>query len=445
MTRGRLSLLTASLSATALVAVLGAWFVMPALTHHRMIGRLKAGERDGLNYVARRAGERPRVLDDALAVMRQADDETFSAIAGALHHGGQWRHPPIAIDVWLRWLNLLARDADPEARILATQHLTELDRDDPHPMLRRLIEDDNDEVRYNAMVAAAQLGDRPLLDIAVEDGNETIAMEAAMFLALLDPPIDTAAMFGPPPPLDPDNRLMRLERMAVDEADIDITADFNDTQRLAALAVTRDPRVADLRGLFESPFPFVRDWACVIAADRLNGDMCESLAGELLTSFNDHAKRSGAILAGLTGGQRDLLATRTQAEDIWAVQQVMKLGLWMQEQIELDPVPLLDHDDVPACTVMLAMLHANRDRALDVILSPRTDEATFSAASLNLPSTEAGETVSLTQLLVRYRWWPVLRRFLPDVAPPLWLWADPMTQRRQMRLLRDWWLIQRAN
>jgi hypothetical protein len=443
MTRRRLSILSASLSATVLIALLGAWFAIPAITHHRLIGKLKAGKRAGLNYVARRAGERPRVLGDAIATMRQANDDTFIAIAGALNHGGQWSRPPVPDDVWMRWLDLLSREADREARTLAAQHLAEMPGDDAAEPLRRLITDRDDEVRYNALVAAAQRRDIALIRSATSDDNETIAIEADMFLALLDPQRDVATMFGERPTVDVNNRLMTLERMTADETAIAIADDFNDTERLAALAVTREPRVDDMRRLFESPYPFVRDWACVIAADRLGRDVCDALAGELLTSYNDDAKRSGAMLAGLVGVQADLLAERAAAEDVWSVRQVMRLGQWMQGRADVDPLPLLGHDDMPACTVMLAMLHVDRDRALDAILSPRTDEPAFPAASLNLPPGEAAQSITLTQMLVRYRWWPVLRRYLPDDAPPLWLWADPATQRRQVRLLRNWWLVSR--
>lgn len=199
---------------------------------------------------------------------------------------------------------------------------------------------------------------------------------------------------------------------------------YPDVLRLLAISATRDPRPEDLYKLLTSEVPAIRDHACVIAADRFTPEQNSALIREGFKDFDDKGKISAAMLAGLTGLETELLRKKMIDEDIWAVQQMMRLGLWMQgrlPEVESSLVGLLSRPDMPRTTVLLAMLHARHPKALDYLLNPR------------------GEPwPGLAELLTYQAWWPVLKRYLPEDAPPLWPWADRALVQFQIDTLRDW-------
>jgi hypothetical protein len=47
-------------------------------------------------------------------------------------------------------------------------------------------------------------------------------------------------------------------------------------------------------------------------------------------------------------------------------------------------------------------------------------------------------------LFDQLRFWPVLKRYLPG-APPFSMWVDGETQKQQVDILRDWYLIYRPS
>ncbi|MFW6060283.1 MAG: hypothetical protein ACODAQ_08875 [Phycisphaeraceae bacterium] len=200
--------------------------------------------------------------------------------------------------------------------------------------------------------------------------------------------------------------------------------------RIAAARKMKSPRLRMLEPAFNSPHATVRDLACIVAIERFEEGQLDTLIASLLTDLNDDAKMSGAILAGLTGLQTDLLRERANQEDVWAVQKIMRVGLWMQGAAPAmtEQVPaLLTRRDVPRSTLLMALLHRRHPAGLDYLLAPHGE----------LPS-------DLQRLLVHYRWWHVLERFLPDDAPSLWLWADEALHRFQIDVLRDWYLLHRG-
>ena len=298
---------------------------------------------------------------------------------------------------------------------------------------RDAVTDDNLPIVWRAMLTPHR---RTALPASFLAGDDALHWAAAYRRGLADdnePPDEHLVL-----------RLAQLEGTPVGRRRLDIPAEWSDTLRLAALAVTAAPDPAALGRICASPLPGLRDAACVIAADRFTPEQNEALIASLLTDFSDDAKRSGAILAGLTGLQGPLLAAKMRDEDVWAVRQIHRLGLWMQgREPDLDNAVqgLLTRDDLPTTTVLLAMLHRRHPAALDTILAPRVDEPEFSRQALNLPKGEGDATVSLKELLFHYRWWHVLRRFLPADAPPLWLWADDPLQQFQLDVLRNWHLI----
>jgi len=479
----RLRWLIVSLFLTTTAVVPLAYWLIPHVLRWHLLSKLTdadLAERElGLNYVVRRAADRPRVLQGAVRALDVGDEQNFLQIANALQRSGQWRYPAVGADPWLRWIDVLGRDSDAESRIAACQHVAQLAdlADDPRPaaMLGRWLSDDSDEVRYNALIAAAELVAlaknrwpyESLIVATADDARPVIAGEAWLFIGLLELDADLPAdwqtrppylaqaiawangLFKPQPPLVPADStqpLQQLEAMPIGQQRVAIRADMTDTLRLAAVAVTSDPQPKDLLRVFNSPLPFVRDRACVVAAERFSREQNEALIGSLLSDYSDDAKCSGAILAGLTGLGGELLDRKMQDEDIWSVQQIHKLGLWMQgrlPQMQRQVALLLTRDDLPTTTILLAMLHKDRTAALDYILSPRTDEPQFSTEALNLPEDEGDQPVALIKLLIHYRWWHVLKRYLPDDAPPLWLWADDQLQQFQLDILRDWYLVNR--
>ena len=212
--------------------------------------------------------------------------------------------------------------------------------------------------------------------------------------------------------------------------------------RALTVAVSKTPRPGDLLPAFRSEVAEMRNLAAVIAADRFGEEHLKEFVRRLLTEFDDQARMSGAILAGLSGiapraevpGEArpvDLLVYKAAHEDIWSVQQVLRLGLWMQgrlPEMDLNDVrSLLGRDDVPTTTLLLAMLHRGHAvAAFDYLLSPLAEPR-----------------IDLNRLLIRRRWWHVVQRYLPADAPPLWLWADSRLQAFQIDVLRDWYLLHR--
>jgi hypothetical protein len=214
--------------------------------------------------------------------------------------------------------------------------------------------------------------------------------------------------------------------------------------RLAYVAAGLSDDPNDLNPVFRSEVSTLRDLACLVAFERFDAATLESVVVNLLTDYNDAMKMSGGILAGLTGLQSELLAKRHEFEDQPDVRAVFRLGLWMQGRDELldadGAMLLIDREALGiGSTVLLAMLHVGRfgnqpavaRTALDYLLNPRGEPE-----------------VDLRQLFDQLRWWRVLAFYLPELfdeqpPPRFWLWGDPMLQRFQIDVLRDWYLLQR--
>lgn len=488
--------LLVSLSAAVPVA----YVTFPHVYRWRMIARVASDDLEsrelGLRYVLTHAGRDEAVRRAAIARLDRLDDERFFQLAATLNLAGVWARPTVPDEAWFRWLSPLVGDANRESRILAAQRLADLSdlATDPRVVdrLKTLMGDADADVRLNALAAAAELAGAArfqqvdpapldaLVTAATRDTEPRIARDAFIFVGLLDPasgvsanwqeaPPDVAMAIrwaatldadSPPalppdvPPDDPLALLFLLETQPVGERVVALTADMPPMVRLAAVAFTRDPDVRDLRPLFADEEPSMRDLACVVAAERFDREVVSDMAGELLRSYDDRDKMSGAMLCGLTGarprapvvdpatGQTlkevDLLAYRLEHEDVWVVQQVLRLGLAMQgesvrdaEGRVLDIARLSDallsmSQEVPLTTVLMAKLHLRDAGAWEYLLNPRGDER-----------------VDLLQLLDQQRWWRVLRRHVGEDGPGFSWWADPHVQRFQVEVLRNWYLVHR--
>ncbi len=224
-------------------------------------------------------------------------------------------------------------------------------------------------------------------------------------------------------------------------------AQVHDQIRLAYVRAMEKPAVADLLPLCLSESATVRDQACVIAAKRLSSEQVGELARILVKPVNlkggpdqpvyrydDGAKRSAAMLLGLTGEQPVLL--RQMASDFGSLPgiiEIVQLGLWMQNQ-SIEGVPdmaararqMLFRDDLPISTVLLALIHMKDPIGMEMLLIPRGDQ-----------------NPRLLKLLDEERWWFVLEHYLPAQAPRLWVWADNELARFQLDLLRNWYVVNR--
>jgi len=144
----------------------------------------------------------PIVLEAMTARMREVGDEPFRRYARELDEAGAWRHPPVARDIWLRGIALMLEDEDAMARVLAVHRLADLDREPIDEsmltMLERAAADGDANVRYAAILAAAELAAMPVHDearmelesilaLGTHDEAEAIARDAWLLLALLDP------------------------------------------------------------------------------------------------------------------------------------------------------------------------------------------------------------------------------------------------------------------
>lgn len=587
--------LVASLFVTVILAVPVSYVLTPPLVRWYMLADLDSDDASArersLQYIRYYAPDDPSIVLSARPYLKVQSDAHFLQTAHAIDLAGHWRRERVGTDAWLRWLGLLAADADPTARIMGAQELARLtDLNSDQRVLRlfdTLLDDADTDVRYNALTAAGEYAvsmaePASLLDrIAARtaDPQPIVARQAWLLLGLLGVPqhvtadadaiagvspivgqamvwalarqdrLDEAtvaalvhdpsahalvrgmaaytsasrhpavaaavrAMFAAAPdatldadalivlwraiegmPLDAasdedtalavglidalmagahdrialaaidrypfaftlwrdasDTRwtalLAALEGTPVGQASLQITDDMPDLLRLAAVRVMDQPRPYDLTPVFYSDSATLRELACIVAADRFTTEQHEQLVNSLLTDFDDEARMSGAILAGLTGVQRELLARVTAAhrqmehETKWRILQVLQLGMWMQGRpvqgrdgaldMNRHVLGLLGRADMPRTTVLLAMLHTGHPQALQRLLQPRTDERPLFA---DLPAERP-----LAHLFEHYRWWWVLKRYLPDDAPGFALWADDDLQQLQVDALRNWLL-----
>ena len=580
-----------SLFVTSVVTVPVAYWLMPHIFRSYTIGKLTSCDpyqrERALRYVVTRASADPLVKHGAITCLYVEDQTNFLQIVNALEHAYLWHRSHVPDAHWIRWIQSIAHDSNPNRRLDAVRFVSDLTdlADDKRviQLVESLLADEQADVRFNALLAAAELFGvarhrriyRVLIQSCTKDSQPLIARHAWMLMGLVGgsqkpavnwqthhPPDVAQAMLWAWLYTHPDNPLPAIEVLGNDNIHATIQAmavyalSLSNTQaaqdklarlvnthpqrvtsanllqiwrailgfrihgpasnnsesvaqilspwlsgqpgtddhdagslghplrlaatyrsgssaadnplaspslepctlhllarlegadtlhlppksieslpdllRLAAVAVTDDPRVQYLRDLFAHPAETVRDLACVIAAARFSHEQIESLAEVLLNDFNDDAKCSGAILAGLTGVHPMFLQQKQRDEDIWAVQTIMRLGLSMQgvESVKHGAVAgWLTREDLPRTTILLALMHSGNPLGLDTLLNPQGEEI-----------------FPLVELLDKARWWYVLCRYLPNQPqgpPPLWLWADRQLQQFQIDLIRLWYVLNR--
>lgn len=365
-------------------------------------------------------------------------------------------NPRIALDAWLvlGWLDrdgavaALTQGKVEPAVVSMAAYLPHLKLDTPPPpeVVPHAITAENQIATWRALLSAA--ADAPIIGAFLPQAG----------LSALARPLSLAAAYRaktwrePWMPEDDEvyANLIKLARAEGGHSGIDRLDEMPDLLKLAIAAGAAEPSTLDLRDMMLADAATTRDLACIVAADRIDAERQALMIRQSLNNYDDNAKMAGAMLSGLTGVETELLAKREAVEDQWVVRQVMRLGLWMQGvAVEQGSKPvdmrqaaknMLTRPDVPATSVLLAMLHADKEAALEILLNPLADELTFDPKVIN-PRTTSTQRLALRQLLVDGRWSRVLYRYLPDDAPPLWLWADEQLQQIQVDALRAWWMV----
>ncbi len=261
---------------------------------------------------------------------------------------------------------------------------------------------------------------------------------------------------------EPLARLAVYEGLSPDQTKVALETGMPDLLRLAGAAATVDLDPTALLPVLASNQTSLRDWASIVAAQRLNAAQNEHLIDQLLGAidpatgrpvsgihFEDRAKMSGALLAGLTGLRPELLQQKEAAEDMPYVREVMRMGLWMQGHDTGQDMPsrvqaLMLQPDAPQSTFLVGLLIMRPRQALDYLLNPRGEPR-----------------LNLDELLFAQRWWHVLHPLLlrdasdptgtesgnsarASIGPPqLSFWSDPDAQTFEIELLRNWYLVHR--
>lgn len=232
---------------------------------------------------------------------------------------------------------------------------------------------------------------------------------------------------------DQPNRFWRelaaLENAPIGSVEIEVKPEMPPVFRAAAVRAARAPDDWDWLNAFDADEASVRHMAAFAAMDRLAPERLDALIEQLLRSSYRQEVLGGAVLAGLTGRRAELVRRQLKRADHWLVALHLKLALYMMgEPVEFKPKTLLVRRDFPAHTVYLALMHTGDKAGFDRFFTPIEPEA---------PRAWRDE-------LDRRRYWHTLRRYLPDRAPPFWLWADRALQRFQIDALRAWYITRRS-
>jgi hypothetical protein len=405
-----LTRLIISLLVTLALVVPIAYLVSPWVYRQVRIGALTSDiasrRQRALTYLVAKIDEDPVLFDRAVDALNVKDSANFLQIVDALQTANRWDRPDIPDDAWLRWITLHAHEPGTEAPAMAAQRLADLQdlADDQRltSLLAELSNHTEPDVRYNALCAAAELfmsakAPAPYHDIIagrLNDPEPVTAHHAQIFVYLTDTP-------GVEPPA-------WLQDANVSQTD------------------TRYDKPAIL-ALLHSPDAPLRDVGCVLAVRDLGQEGLAELTTKLLNDERDHVKISGAMLSGISGLHNQTAVYQIDQQTDWVTQNMMMLGLWMNDTTAgILSTVLLAHGDPPRTTVILAMLHRRDPLGLEVLLNPRGE----------VPD-------DLAVLLEDYGWWRVLDRYLPVDAPRWQSGTDKAQQQQQIDLLRDWYLVNR--
>lgn len=414
----------------------------------------------GVSYLILHADD-PKVIAHAESMLPDADDRCFDALVHGLTQAEVWG--PRFEAGWVRYLTRQVNQPNPARRTHLAVELGKLlwkrgpHADDPRlvDVVRQLLNDDEDQVRLNALSAAAALPGSQraeLIRIVADDHVPEIAKHAWIMLNLLGegdeldrPAAVPDAYLAQRPIAPPDDaadvvhQLAWLEKIpTAGVPSAEMTDDTPDLIRIHSVRVSQEATPTDLMRVFNAEAPETRDLACITALKRFTPEQNRELAKELILRFTNAYRMSGAILAGLLPIEAlderliELLRSRAESGDDWIVQQHYKLALAMHRLLPEPPAPggfdpraLMGRRDIPKTTMILALAHTGDLAGFDWLLNPFAEPP-----------------ADLVLVFDALRYWPVVRRYLPD-APEFSYWADESVQRMEIEVLRDWYLLNR--
>lgn len=155
----------ASILVVTTLAVPLANVLLPHLYRHLQLNKLTSEDPQvraiGQTYLMRRASFDPRVVDGAIARLDVADERIFLELVVTLDQLGYWTRDRVALDGWLRWLGVVAKDKDPEERVRVTQLVADLPEHAGDSrvidLFRTFASDAEAVVRYNALISIAEM------------------------------------------------------------------------------------------------------------------------------------------------------------------------------------------------------------------------------------------------------------------------------------------------
>ncbi|MEX2215449.1 MAG: HEAT repeat domain-containing protein, partial [Phycisphaeraceae bacterium] len=160
----------------------------------------------GHTFLINRAATDELVVKGAIEKLEVKDDQVFFELVLALDQAGVWTLGRIPRPHWIRFLARMAGDKEPEARLRAAQMLADLPDSAGEAkvieLFRKLTTDEAPEVRFNAMICAAEMRGAiaakekrevtrqydALLVERTQDEKPMVARHAWMLLGLINDP-----------------------------------------------------------------------------------------------------------------------------------------------------------------------------------------------------------------------------------------------------------------
>ncbi len=318
----------------------------------------------------------PTALDTIHQMLRAADSGDFTQHQRRLDVMNFWSRKLIADDVWSRWALELADSDESGHRRRAARLLAEVAADAP------------------SVSVGSAISSSTVVDPSIQEVRETLGQ----LLQDTDPDVRLTALYaviewgGPEPDAETQAQIVAL----VDDPQTYIAATARRWQQLRAsdgateawlrieAVATPQPEAETLDAMMRAEDPIARALAAwwiarhrspITADENRNdaGDLAETISQQLLTSYDDLEKMTGALLVGLTGVSIDRLREREAAEDVDEVRQTMRLALWTAGQLEGETErahALLRAANPLRAAAFVTALHRGETLALDLLLAP---------------------------------------------------------------------------
>ncbi|MEM6334899.1 MAG: HEAT repeat domain-containing protein [Planctomycetota bacterium] len=379
--------------------------------------------------------------DAILDTMRHGEASQFNELQRLLDTLGQWQSDNIPLDLWMTWIEQLARSPNPETRIeaawLATDAAARMHAKRPgYTILGNLLEDQDTAVRLNSVAGLAELkgGEhngslQPLETIAAEDPAPAVREEATRLIAAIthahaaaEEQRDEAA--GP--------LTTHAHQAGAEPLPGGAAPGIRPLPKLTAALTHQDParQALALTRAHLAPPP---------------GFDPAATADQLLRSFDPIDRRAGALLAAThptDPAHTELIRTHLDHADTYPQAAILELALaLLGEPDARDPTLLLATPDaLPMPLVYWAMIHPAFANSADA--PPRQQNAAAIAALDHLLNPRGDAPPGLVDFLVHQHGWAALAAFTSQVGPqpsP----DHPAAAELAVERLRDHWLVTR--